>query len=322
MLRDNRRTATNFGATNRRVFTPPVVNTTGCVSVVLIQRKDTNTEDADPRQNRRNRDGSMSEEKRQQVLLELVGVVVNIDGKQVCLPDPEGLYQLPPLGSDGYNAIMGMGTGLFVEGIFGDDIKRLREAAVAGHNVGISLEVIDEAVANGNLASSMLNKATAKMLGLLSSHEWTVADIVFGGKTFNLPLLAEGMGDAYAESFKKLREQHNFANIAFKALLGPKVSVAELNGGPSYTGQIHLMWEDGGLDPAYAFSGEAYATSATSATTASELARRSSDSTASGRTNAVNTRIVGYQESLNRGTKDGQQFNPTPAGGGWGPGLL
>jgi len=321
MFRDTRRTAANFGGTTRRVFTPPVVNTTGCVSVVFIQRMNTNTEDADPRQARRNRDGSMSEVKRQQILLELVGVVVEIEGKKVCLPDPEGLDQLPPLNSPEFTAIMGMGTGISVEGVFGDDIKRLREAAAEGINVGITLEALDEAISNGDLASTMLNKATARMLGLLSVHEWTVADIIFGGKTFNVSLLAEGMGDAYASSFAKLRETFNFPNVAFKALLGPRVTVAELSGGPNYTGQVHLMWKDGGLDPTYAFSGEAYASSATTATSASELARRSYDATVTGRSNAVNNRITGYQESLNRGTKDGQ-FNPTPTSSGWGGGGL
>lgn len=324
MLRDTRRTTAPSFGNARRVFTPPVVNTTGMISVVLIQRKDTNTEDSDPRQNRRNKDGSMSEEKRQQILLELVGVVVTIGDRKVCLPDPEGQYTLPPIGSEEYNAIMGMGSGIFVEGVFGDDIARLRDAAAAGHNVGISLEILDKAVTEGNLPSALLNKAAARTLGVLSRKEWTIADIMFGGKTFNVPLLAEGMGDAYAESFRKLREQFNFPNVAFKALLGPSVSVAELNGGPSYSGQVHFMWKDGGLDPAYAFSGEAYATSGTTATSASDLARRSSDSTTTGRSNAVNTRINGYQESLNRTFKSGQEFSPvSPASNsGWGGGGL
>jgi len=316
---------TNSSMSNGRVsgFVPTVRPEEGTVLVVLLQRKRTEKDGgSDPRQKTRGNDG-IENGTGSQVIMDLVGVfiptTVMVDGKEttenICYPDPTGQHMLPELGSDEFIELMARPCGIWVESLYSDALVTIKNNI---QFMPFTAEDLAKAEANKrvNLLLGTAGKAL-RQLGLIKKQQWTVGDVLFGGKAITVNLLADGEGDAFARGFTKLRGHFGFPNVAFIANMGTTLQATDLESGPSYTpSRVWFRWEKVqgtmgrmtyDLDPACALSGAEYASNATSSATASDLAKRSSSSSAIGSTTAVNDRMAArlkaQQDALQGGVK-------------------
>ena len=308
----------NSSARTATGFTPAVAPEEGTVQVVLLQRKGTEKDgSSDPRQRVQGRDGSPDGGRRNQVLMDLVGVIV--DG--VCYPDYSGKTKLPKLGSDEFKALAARPCGIKVKSIYASGQAELRQAIVDGYLNVCTLEQYDKAVEN-NTVNTLFGTAGAALdaLGLMETQEWTIGDILFGSKSISVNLLKDGEGDAYATSFTDLRGHFGFANVAFAVTMGDTLQATDLtvNGitTPTYSPDgVYFEWTKVAgpmgrptykLDPVYAISGAKFATGSTSAANASDLARRSMSAAHEGASTAVSNRSTARQDSMKRMATAGQ----------------
>lgn len=285
--------------TRRNQAVAPKKATPGCIKVNLLQRaKIGENGEVDPRQRTQGRNGDPATQ-RQAVLMNLVGVEVN----GVMYPDPNGKASLPPLNSQDFKELMATPCGLYVESLFGADIKRLRADMVAGLQLPITIADFDKAVAANRLSTAL---ATAKpilsQLGYITIQQWTIGDILWGSKSMSISFLDEAEGDAFVAGFKALRVAVGFESVALEAHISPKMSVNDLtvNGilTPSYRPEeVYFNWVavEGAmgrqvytLDPAKAISGANYVLNTTSAANAQDLVRRSASAVPTRRGNYLN----------------------------------
>jgi hypothetical protein len=311
-------TSNSNRGTRFNTFTPPVMpDKAGLVSVILLQEKGTEADGtSDPRQNASNRNGTRSEAKGQRTLMKLVAVnSLMEDGTKVCFPDPTLQYKMPAPGTPELKALLAKPSGLFIRGTFAPALARLRADMLAGDmDMNFSVADLDNAIANNSLNSLLPPSVVMEQLGYATREEWTIGDIMFGAKTLNVQLLAPGLGDAYSDSFTKLRGSLGWPNVAFKCYISPEISVTELAGGPSYSVSVFFEWAGGELNPEFAMSGAPFATSATTAADASALAKRSAKAGYEGRINGVNDKMLARQRE--RMLQTGQNTTVPVLGGG------
>lgn len=302
----------------------PVEAPADSVQVIVLQRKRTGDDnESDPRQRQPGRNGTNASVIRNQVLLDLVGVIV--DG--VCYPDYTGKNKLPEFGSQEYIDLVSRPCGIKVEAMYAGGIAKLRKAIIDKvPGLPFTLEQLDKAEATNTLNQLLTTSGAAlRALGLMEVQEWTIGDILFGSKTLSVQLLGDGEGDAYAEGFSKLRGKFGFPNVAFVASMGRTLQATELttNGiiTPTYTpdglffewvkvpgAQGRVSYE---LDAEFAISGAKFAMGSTTAASASELARRSMSSQHEGAAQSTDfrskTRIAGRNAQLLNAMNAGQR---------------
>jgi hypothetical protein len=251
---------------------------------------------------------------RQQVLMDLVGVVV--DG--VAYPDVTGKNPLPHPSTDEFKAMMAKGTGLFVETIYEGGENALRKMVADGDLPAVNSAELETAIQAGNVAS-LINAQTLRDWGIIERKEFTLGDILFGSKTIQVNLLSDNLGDAYAASFLRLRGVLNFANVAFKAQVSPTITVAKLspNGKeqPTYTVEAYFPWKDGELNEEYSLNGKLFTAGIAGAKDTATLARKSAAAYIEGNAAAVDARSRLKELQLQRATQAGQEMSPVPTSG-------
>jgi hypothetical protein len=302
----------------------PTVAPAGTVRVMVMQSNADQGSGvtSDPRQSRKNADGTIGG-KRDQVLLDLVGVVFTekgADGKDIQVAYPGA--PLPPLNSPEYLTLMARKTGLKVKSLFGDGIASLLESLKAGPIPGIPFGYDELSYhMNPNNRDASLNDLFRNMgglmedLGLVTTHEWTIGDIIAGQKTCSISLLAPGLAKAYVDSFGALQATLQFRNVVFVVEVGDTVSVTELGTSLTYSfSEIHFHWAEapnpmgrGGkvwrIDPRFAFSGQKFSTAVVgSIASATDLSRASASRGSQGRIDYRNNKRD-QQEALKSGAR-------------------
>ena len=213
-------------------------------------------------------------------------------------------------------------TGLKLKSLFKQGIDSLLEALKPGPMPGIPFSYDELAYhMNPNNRDASLNDLFRNMgglmedLGLVTTHEWTIGDIIAGQKTCSVSLLAPGLAKAYVDSFGALQASLQFRNVVFIAEVGDTVSVTELGTSLTYSfSEIHFHWAEapnpmgrGGkvwrIDPKFAFSGQKFSTAVVgSIESAADLSRASASRGTQGRISA-RTNKQDQQEALKSGTR-------------------
>jgi hypothetical protein len=329
--RSNNNSMPSTVSTPARGFVPPAVTSDDLVTVMILFRK------SSTRESILQTDAQGKE--RGQVLGNLVGVVLpvldeagntvlNEKGEMVmtCYPDPDGKTKLPPIDSEGFKRTMAMGTGIFVESIFSDGIKIIRDLAAKGFLGGITTEAVDKAVGDNTLNRLLENRGSflRSIPGIFERHELTVLDIMSGEKTLSMTFFGEE-ANAFSDSYNRLQDTFKFQNIALVCQMSSNVQATQLTAGISYQAdELHFHYKQTSvgtrtqymLDPEYAKSGKVYSAQTVNAGNAADLARNGSQTNYDRNVSAIqqgsNTRLARRNEQLIRALNGGQAA-PAPS---------
>jgi len=294
-------------------FQPKAAPTTGNRVRVVLQQS-MRSDRKSPLQSNQGRDGQMVEQDR--VLLELVGVYIdqpmmvkdeNGQDTEVMVPrlypDPQRRYPMPKVGTDEYDQLMDMPSGIWVEALYPDAWDEIDAALEAGKKgFPFTREELKDAIKNGTTNQLLRTQGGfLRSQGYIRKEEWTIGDVISGSKTVQASFFREGEADAYVKSFLELRDHHGFANVAFVVTMDDTLTVTDLGeNGPSFTPSgLCFTWVERKdnfgrveyvIDPTYTKSGALYGAPVTSARNVSELARTANRRNADGAARAVDQR--------------------------------